>query len=441
MVDVPIYENLHLDNNIADGPGWSRAWNRHVRLLIEKTVLQKPAETWEQALIANGLPATAHRSSRVWLNAEETRSAGLIVDVKDPQFGMIRQIGVQTTLSSSPVELCQPAACRDVNIEEVLSQHVESINPVNSGVDGSSLLSGLRVLDLSNVLAGPVAGRTLAEYGAEVIKIDPPNPNFGPRISCMFPIEASPGKRSLLLDVKSRRGQKIFYELVKTADVVIHNFRPDVPKKMGIDYESIKCVKPNIIYLNISAFNGPLPGPWRNRAGFDPVLQAATGIQLRYGGEGLPPRYHGWASCIDYITGYSGAFGVALSLLRHKREKTDNAGDLVRTSLAQGAQLVQAPLLIGSEKNQPEEEVQGQGASGEHALYRFYQATDGWVFIAALPNESALLTRVKEFHDLSNRELGNDESTQTYLQRRLALKSVDHWLAVFKPSGIAVHRV
>ena len=441
MVDLPVYENLHLDNNIADGPGWSREWNKHVRLLIQEKVFQKTSQVWEQLLITNGIPATAHRTSRDWLNAPETLVAGLVVDVKDARHGSIRQIGVQTSLSSSPSSVFQPRACCDVHIEDVLAEAGASVVQIKSDAVDLPMLHGLRVLDLSNVLAGPVAGRTLAEYGAEVIKIDPPNPNFGPRIATMFPIEASPGKRSVLLDITSPRGKEIFLELVKNTDVIVHNFRPGAPEKMGIDYETLKRIKPELIYLNISAFNGPKPGPWGTRAGFDPVLQAATGIQLRYGGKSQPPRYHGWASCIDYITGYSGAFGVALSLLRSKRTDPDNNGDLVRTSLAQGAQLVQASLLIGTQHTQPGQEIHGQQALGEHALCRLYQASDGWIFIAALPEEKALLGRVEEFNDVTQDSLSTDEKMQQYLEFSIRLNSVNHWVAILAEAGFGVHRV
>lgn len=441
MVDLPVYENLHLGNNLADGPGWSRKWNRCVRELIQQKVLQQNAAAWEQLLIANGIPATAHRSSREWLNAPEAHAAALIVDVDDPHHGTVRQIGVQTTLSSSPAELYQPESCRHATIEELLKETIDFTTQTATSGNDPAILKGIRVLDLSNVLAGPVVGRTLAEYGAEVIKIDPPEPNFGPRISCMFPIEASPGKRSLLLDIKSQRGQQILFDLLKTTDVVIHNFRPGAPENMGIDYDALKRIKPDLIYLNVSAFNGPLPGPWNDRAGFDPVLQAATGIQQRYGGRDQPPRYHGWASCIDYITGFSGAFGVALSLLRSRREPMDSRGDLARTSLAQGAQLVQVSLLIGTKQEQPGQEAHGQESLGEHALCRMYQTSDGWIFIAGLPAEKTLLSNIKAFGDLTLEILNSDEKTQLYLQQKLSFYPVDHWVEVFTATGFGVHRV
>ena len=116
-------------------------------------------------------------------------------------------------------------------------------------------------------------------------------------------------------------------------------------------------------------------------------------------------------------------------------------GDLVRTSLAQGAQLVQASLLIGTKQEQPGEEEHGQESLGEHALCRMYQASDGWIFIAALPAEKTLLTNIKAFEDLTLEILNCDEKTQLYIQQKLSFYPVDHWVEVFTASGFGVHRV
>ena len=111
------------------------------------------------------------------------------------------------------------------------------------------------------------------------------------------------------------------------------------------------------------------------------VLQAATGIMTRYGGNGQRPEIHGFASCIDYLTGYSGAFGIALALLKRQ---LFGGGTLVLTSLAQGAQLVQAPFMLATASSQSAAEPQGQRAQGEHSLQRIYRANDGWIFLAEL---------------------------------------------------------
>ena len=345
MVDVPVYENLHLTNNIPDSSHLSSEWNLKAREKIERVLASEPAQHWVDVLTAAGVPCTIQRTAQAWLHKSETEEAALTVVVDDPEYGPMRQLGVQTWLAKTPDECAIPRPSRPLEAYPQMDadgrrcnvgagfKPARRMNPQMTQMDADEsfvgggeaiesakpILEGVRVLDLSNVLAGPASARTLAEYGAEVIKIDPPEPYFGPRISSWFPLEVSPGKRSVILNLKDEAGRAAFMKLVETADVIVHNFRPGVAQSLGIDYDAVKRRKPDIVYLNLTAFNGPRPGPWMNRPGFDPLLQGSTGIQMRYGGEGNRPVLHGWASCIDYITGYSATYGAVLALLKRRR--------------------------------------------------------------------------------------------------------------------------
>ena len=136
---------------------------------------------------------------------------------------------------------------------------------------------------------------------------------------------------------------------------------PGVPERIGVDYESLKRHNPDIICVHLTAFNGPRPGPWGNRRGFDPVLQAATGIMLRYGGKEQRPMLHGWASCVDYLTGYSASFGAALALFKRKRS---GKGDLAMTSLAQGGSVGAGPVNVCHEDKSIGRRTEGPRSHG-----------------------------------------------------------------------------
>ena len=430
MVDVPVYENLHLTNNIPDSSHLSREWNLKAREKIEDVLASEPAQHWVDVLTAAGVPCTIQRTARDWLHKSETEEAALTVVVDDPEYGPMRQLGVQTWLSKTPDECAIPRPSRPF---------VGDVEPKSNGDIAASparpILKGIRVLDLSNVLAGPASARTLAEYGAEVIKIDPPEPYFGPRISSWFPLEVSPGKRSVILNLKDGAGRAAFMKLVETADVIVHNFRPGVAQNLGIDYDAVKRRKPDIVYLNLTAFNGPRPGPWMNRPGFDPLLQGSTGIQMRYGGEGNRPILHGWASCIDYITGYSATFGAVLALLKRRRSGVPDGGDFVTTSLAQGGQLVQAPFMYACEAGCSGDEPSGQDAVGEHALHRMYRARDGWVFLGGLQHEMGKLRCIAGLENTP------DEDAGEFLEGEIKKRDVAHWVKVFNEVGLAGHRI
>ena len=145
----------------------------------------------------------------------------------------------------------------------------------------STALAGLRVLDLTRVRAGPTCCRILGDFGADVIKIEAP-PGVDPNEGMSGARDGSDmlnlhrNKRSLTLNLKEKAGHEIFMRLVKGADVVVENFRPDVKERMGIAYEALKTVNPRIILASISGFGQS--GPYRTRAGFDQIAQGMGGL-------------------------------------------------------------------------------------------------------------------------------------------------------------------
>ena len=490
MVDLPPWPDLTRPNNLQDIDGLSREFRKIVRDRMTTAFRRKPADEWTPIMRAHGVPFSVHRGTQEWLHAPETDAAALTVEVDDPVHGPIRQFGVQTSLARTAEQWHMPRPARHGNLADLLrSRPVPAANgaaasrvPGSAGGDASvpsqgapaaasvhaqaaaaqatsvpphsadpahstagsaakaphePILAGIKVLDLSTVLAGPCCARTLAEYGADVIKIDSPNPYFLPSTACYLHLEVGQGKRSMILDLKQEAGKRLFEQLAAGADVIVHNFRPGVAERLGIDHASLARINPGIVYLNLTAFNGPRPGPWTELPGFDPVLQAATGIQQRYGGPGKQPELHGFASCIDYITGYSGAYGIALALLRRTRE---GGGDLVFTSLAQGGQLVQAPFAWATADARPDDGPQGQEVLGAHSLEHLYRAADGWLVLTGLPED---LPRLQEVPGLAAIPVAanQDAARIAALQAAIAEQPVTHWEQAFATAGFGCHRV
>ena len=234
-----------------------------------------------------------------------------------------------------------------------------------------SALDGVRVLDLCIILAGPTCGRTLAEFGADVIKID--NPSRGGYVQSHNDVNR--GKRSILLDLKSAEGRDIFWQLVDTADVVAQNYRAGKLEKLGLGYEQVRQRKPDIIYASLNAY-GHL-GPWASRPGHEQFAQATTGMQRRFGGDGRPMLQPNPVN--DYGTGFMGAYAVALALLHRQRT---GEGQHVDSALAYTAMTLQSPfmqLYAGKRWDEP----RGQETLGSGPLHRAYQARDGWFFLGA----------------------------------------------------------
>jgi crotonobetainyl-CoA:carnitine CoA-transferase CaiB-like acyl-CoA transferase len=195
--------------------------------------------------------------------------------------------------------------------------------------DGDRPLSGIRVLDLTRVLAGPTCARTLAEHGADVLKITAAHlPNIGYQ-----EYDTGHGKLSAHLDLRERSDVKILTALVRETDVFSQGYRPGTLGNRGFSPEELACLRPGLVFVSLSAFGHA--GPWASRRGFDTVVQTVSGISSRqcelFPGPEPGPQFYP-VSAIDYLTGYLMAFGALVALARRARE---GGSWLVRVSLAQ----------------------------------------------------------------------------------------------------------
>ncbi|MDA0733479.1 MAG: CoA transferase [Chloroflexi bacterium] len=195
--------------------------------------------------------------------------------------------------------------------------------------DGDRPLSGVRVLDLTRVLAGPTCARTLAEHGADVLKITGAHlPNIGYQ-----EYDTGHGKLSANLDLREPKDTETLRGLVREGDVFSQGYRPGTLGMRGLSPEALAQLRPGLVYVSLSAFSHV--GPWASRRGFDTVVQTVSGITTRQaelfpGAEPGPQFYP--VSAIDYLTGYLMAFGAMVALARRARE---GGSWLVRISLAQ----------------------------------------------------------------------------------------------------------
>ena len=234
----------------------------------------------------------------------------------------------------------------------------------------------MKVVDLCIVLAGPTCGRTLAEFGADVIKIDSPHVKTVLRHN-----DINRGKRSVLIDLKTKEGLEIFWKLVDQADVVLQNFRGGVAERLGIDYERVRARRPDIVFGSMNTFGHV--GPYASRPGHEQIGQAVSGMQVRYGS--AKPATAPFAAN-DYGTGLMACYAVALALLHRRRT---GEGQFVDSALAYTATMLQSALLQdyeGKQWNEPH----GQEATGSGPLNRLYQASDGWLFLAARDRRESL---------------------------------------------------
>jgi crotonobetainyl-CoA:carnitine CoA-transferase CaiB-like acyl-CoA transferase len=217
---------------------------------------------------------------------------------------------------------------------------------------GERPLAGVRVLDLTRVLAGPTCARTLAEHGADVLKITAPHlPNSG-----SVELDTGLGKLSAHLDLRNQQNVETLLTLVRGADVFSQSYRPGALASRGLSPEALAEIRPGIVCVELRAWGRE--GPWRERRGFDTIVQTATGMALLSGG-GTEPRLMP-VSAIDYVSGHLMAYGAMVALARRVRE---GGSWLVRVSLARTGKfivdrgLLDAASLEGVPGDLPADEI------------------------------------------------------------------------------------
>ena len=389
----------------------------------------RTAQEWEDLVAEAGSECTMSRTAMEWFHHPHAIESKMVLEVDDPIHGKMLQPGIAARMSKTHGSVRAPAPTPDQHREEILTE-LKAPTPKRSVKSAEaalhSALDGVRVLDLCIILAGPTLGRTMAEFGADVIKID--NPVRGRTVARHNDVNR--GKRSILLDLKSAEGRDVLWRLLEDADVVAQNYRAGKLEKLGLDYESVRARKPDIVYASLNAF-GHI-GPWAARPGHEQFAQAATGMDRRFGGDGPPVIQPNTVN--DYGTGYMGAYAVALALLHRQRT---GQGQHVDAALAYTAMTLQSAynnLYEGKTWDEPS----GQDAVGDGPLHRAYKASDGWFFIGA---DEADLGRLDGVEGLSGVASLKGVALAQSLEERFLSRDVTTWVHRLTDADIGAHRV
>ena len=244
-------------------------------------------------------------------------------------------------------------------------------------------LEGVRVLDLSRVFAGPLCGQVLADFGAEVIKVEHPGRgddtrDWGIRIGATettYYNSMNRNKRSITLDLQSPEGLKIVYDLLPQCDVVIHNFKTGGAEKLGLGYAQLQALKPDLIYCAISGYDSS--GAEAKRPGYDLVIQGEAGLMALNGEANTPPLKFGVA-VVDLVTGMNSAQAVLAALFR--RERTGK-GRLIEMALYDSGIMVTGYYGLDALQLGHDPERYGN-AHPSIVPYGMYEAADGPLIIA-----------------------------------------------------------
>jgi crotonobetainyl-CoA:carnitine CoA-transferase CaiB-like acyl-CoA transferase len=392
---------------------------------IDELFLTRNSAEWEDYCAKIGAEGTACYTSEQWMEHPLARQSKIIEQFDDPELGRFWGPGLYTRLSETPGSVRSPRPRTDQHRQEILKELDAPKKPMPAATAEvlRGALQGVKVLDLGIILAVPSCGRTLSEFGADIIKIDSPHRN-----PVSWHNDVNRAKRSILVDFKTREGLDIFWKLLEDADVVIENFRTGVADKLGIGYEAVRKRKPNIIYASVNAYG--LVGEFATRPGREVLVQGLTGMETRYGGAGHKPAQNPF-NANDYATGLGVTLGIALALLHRQRT---GKGQNINGALIYSATMVQASLMQ-SWPGKKWDEPGGLDCLGRGPLYRAYQASDGWLFIAA---QASGLKNCPALADLAGQ---SGSALEKALEARLRERSVQDWEQTLATAGISAQAV
>jgi crotonobetainyl-CoA:carnitine CoA-transferase CaiB-like acyl-CoA transferase len=311
-------------------------------------------------------------------------------------------------------------------------------------------LAGVRVVDLSRVLAGPYATMTLADLGADVVKIEHPlggdetrawGPPFVGGESAYF-LSVNRSKRSVALDLKDPEGRDLALELCERADVVIENFRPGGAARLGLDYEAVRKRRPGVVYCTISGFGAREP---RDRAGYDFTVQAESGLMAITGEPAGEPTKFGVA-IVDILAGLNAATAILAAL---RRRELTGEGDLVEVSLLDSA--FAALVNVGANALLTEDEPQRYGNAHPSIVpYQPFRAADGWIAVAAANDGlfARLCTAIgrpdlaaEERYATNEARVLNREPLIAELQAVFAGRATQEWEGLLLAAGVPAGKI
>ena len=366
---------------------WPRDEDARRRLFakVAERIRTRSAAEWIAALQSADVPCDRAQTASEAMDDPQILHNGLVRELNDPVFGKTLMTGAPIKMSETPPMIRAARAAKAVRAEEFSAPAAFARASRPRAPKGESArdgggdppLAGVRVMEMTNVIAGPVAGRLLADLGADMIKFESPFGDISrPGGGAGF-ISYNAGKRSVSVDTKTAAGAEIARRLAASADLILANMRPGATARMGLDDEFLRDANPRVVQTHITAYGWD--GPYAQRPGVDPIAQAITGLQRAQGGAGGAPVYLSALAPCDYTGGALGALGAVLGLLARERF---GIGQKVDANLLAAGALMNADGFIRYEGKTPRP-LPDADQFGLGARRRLYRTSDGWIYLAA----------------------------------------------------------
>ena len=393
----------------------NRSW---VREAIGAAFLGRTRREWVRLLEDGGCPVGELAARDGWLDHPQLEAIGMRVEVQDPDRGKVVMPGLPLVLDASPGSIRSAAPS--------LKERAALDWPPRPAPEGCTIaeegpLFGVRVVDLGTILAGPLAGSLLADLGAEVVKVEPPSGDPFRHFGFVYNREM----RSLAIDLRDATARAALLEVIARADVVIDNYRHGVLEQFGLRRNDLIGLRPDLITFSITGFGDR--GPLAAKLGFDPVLQAMSGMMVAQGGDAEPVYLY--MPVNDVATAPLVVLGACIALLHRSRTGEGQRG---WTSLAGLSAMMQSGELVRFAGREPAR-LGGRDYEGPSALDRYYRVADGWVRLQAAP---AHLGALASALSLDAAVLAQDSSATDALRAALSDRTRAELLGALRTAGV-----
>ncbi|MCH7744549.1 MAG: CoA transferase [Chloroflexi bacterium] len=444
---------IYEDPRFASAPLLMDEEREQLREIMLERIQEKTLKEWMDLFIneARDVAAEPFLSSRQALDHLQMVHNGHVQEVDDPVVGRMRQLGPLCLMSDTPPRIKGPAPEPGQHNDEVLSglngTQAQTVSN-NSAPMPQYPLEGVTVLDFSTVIAGPLGGSLLAEMGARVIRVETLQGDYmRQRDRGAAGNRTMAGTEGLSLDLKTPEAMAIINALIPKVDILMHNMRPGAPERLGIGFEQVRELNPNIIYMYVAGYGST--GPFSHRPAMHPIGGAVSGGAVAQAGKGgLPPpdtsltmdeikeisRRLGRAQDVNPDPNTSMVASAAMVLGLYARQRFGTAQYLETTMI--GANAYANADDFFDYQGSPERAVPDADGYGLNALYRLYKAQEGWVFLACpLEKEWRVLCQAIGRQDLlddahfvnAKARLENDDALILKLEDVFRAKSASEW--------------
>ena len=342
-----------------------------LRAVLTKVIAGKPLAEWVEAFEAADVPFAPARQTKDGMTDPQVMHNEMVTTLDDPKLGPVVQMGVPLVFSETPGQMKGPRAGTENDAGMALDA-IDASSPAQGAPDPLPL-DGIRILEITNLIAGPTGGRLLADLGADVIKFEPLGGDLSRPIGRTYFYNLNFNKRSVSVNTSTDEGKEVVQRIAAASDALLANLRPGATERMGIGPAN----NPQLIETHLTGYGRT--GPYAHRPGIDPLAQAMMGMSWAQGGPENQPVFPAQLAPTDYTTGALGALGTVLAIYARARHGTVQRVD---SNLLNGAVLLSS-AWFSSCKGRPERPLADKEQYGVNPFHRLFRLADGWIYVAA----------------------------------------------------------